>query len=299
MSGHEQTRSVLVGYDGSPASEQALRFGVEEARLRGLPLTVCHAWHWPYPLRPPEENTLEILKGIGAIVADEGVRKAHALAEGLDVRWRLERGWAPAVLLEASRDAALTVLGARGHGGFDDVTVGSTAAQVPARANRPVVIVRPDLPPTPHPRARIVVGVDGSPASEAALGFAFEEAELRGALVEAVCDWWDPAALPGPDRVPFIDPESLRVEAITRFERTVAPWKTRHPRVSVETKFVIETPRRALVKAAEDATLLVVGNRGIGSAPKMLLGPVTQTALHEAPCPVAVVPGPQGGSPDT
>ncbi|GLX02129.1 hypothetical protein Misp02_62150 [Microtetraspora sp. NBRC 16547] len=68
-----------------------------------------------------------------------------------------------------------------------------------------------------------------------------------------------------------------------------------HPKVPVETKFVIETPRRALVKAAEDAALLVVGNRGIGSAPKMLLGPVTQAALYEAPCPVAVVPAQRAG----
>ncbi|ETK32942.1 universal stress protein [Microbispora sp. ATCC PTA-5024] len=295
MSDQDQTRSVLVGYDGSPASEEALYWAVEEARLRDASLTVCHAWHWPYPFRPPEEKTLEVLRCLGAIVADEGVRKAQSRAEGLDVRWHLKRGRPPAVLLEASLDADLIVLGARGQCEFDDVTVGSTTAHVSARARRPVVVVRPGLPPAPPHGARIVVGVDGSAASEAALGFAVQEAELRDGWVEAVCGWWDPSTLPGPDRAPFIEPEALRHEAIARFERTVAPWRAERPQVSIETKFVVEPPRRGVIEAAKGATLLVVGNRGIGSTPVTLLGPVTQAALHEAPCPVGVVPAKEAG----
>ncbi|MBP2705087.1 universal stress protein [Microbispora sp. RL4-1S] len=304
--GRDQVRPVLVGYDGSPAGEAALRWAVEEARLRGAPLTVCHAWCWSYPFRPPDEKTLEVLRCLGAMVADEGVRKAHSFAEGLEVRWHLKRGWPAAVLLEASRDADLVVLGSRGHAGFDDVMVGSTAVQVPARGDRPVVVVRsaerqpvetrgsrgegPSEGQGERRGARVVVGVDGSPASEAALGFALAEAELRDGRVEAVCGWWDPGVLPGPERLPFVRPETLRAEAIERFEHAVAGWKAEHPKVPIETRFVVETPRRALLDAAKDADLLVVGSRGIGSSPKLLLGPVTQTALHEAPCPVAVVP---------
>lgn len=258
--------------------------------MRGLPLTVCHAWSWPYPFRPPEEETLAIIRGMGAIVADEGVRKAHALAEGLDVRWSLEQGFAPAVLLKASREASLVVLGSRGHGGFDNLTVGSAAMQLPAHAACPVIVVRPTLPPARRDGVRMVVGVDGSPASEAALGFAFGEAALRAASVQVICGWWDPGALPGPDRVPFIEPASIRNEVMARFERAVMPWRTEYPKVPVETKLVVEAPRRALINAAKGAALLVVGDRGIGSAPETLLGPVTQAALHEAPCPVAVVP---------
>lgn len=281
---------VLVGYDESPAGEQALRWAVEEAQLRDLPLTVLHAWHWLYPFREPEAETLEIVRGMGAIVADEGVRKAHALAEGLDIRWRLEQGYAPEVLLAAAREASLVVLGSRGQGGFEDLTVGSTALQVPTHATCPVIVVRPTLPPARRDGVRVVVGVDGSPASEAALGFAFREASLRNALVLAICGWWDPATFPGPDRAPFVEPESIRHEAIARFERAVEPWRAEYPKVPVQTKFVVEVPRRALVNASKGAALLVVGDRGIGSVPKTLLGPVTQAALHEAPCPVAVVP---------
>ncbi|GAA4084726.1 universal stress protein [Actinomadura miaoliensis] len=299
-------RPVLVGYDGSPAAEVALRWGVEEARLRGLPVTVCHAWHWPYPLRQPDEETLEILRGAGAIVADEGVRKAHALLTGegvrralafggdVEVRWCLERGWAAAVLLQASRNAELVVLGLRGHGGFEGLTVGSTAVQVASRADRPVVVVGADTPPARWESARIVVGVDGSPASEAALGFAFAEAALRDASLLAVCSWWDPAALPGPDRAPFVEPDRLRHEAIVRFDQAVTPWRAEYPKVPVESRFVVERPRHALLNAADGATLLVVGDRGIGSTPQTLLGPVTQTVLQQALCPVAVVPAPIG-----
>ncbi|MEU8120457.1 universal stress protein [Spirillospora sp. NPDC049024] len=290
MNDRERTGTVLVGYDGSPAADEALRWGVREALSRSLPLTVCHAWHWPYPLRLPDKDTLEVLRGAGAIVADDGVRKAHGLAEGLDVRWRLDRGWASAVLLEASREADMVVLGSRGHGGFEGLSVGSTAVQVASHADRPVIVVRPDLPPVPPDGERLVVGVDGSPGAESAIGFAFEEAALRGASVTAVCSWWDPSAFRGPDRVPFSDPEVIRHEAMARFEEDIAPWRTRYPQVRLETEFMVDTPRRALLGAAHGAALLVMGARGIGAGPQTLLGPVTQAALQEAPCPVAVVP---------
>lgn len=290
VSGSPDVRSVLVGYDESPASEQALRWGVEEAQLRDLPLTVCHAWHWPYPFRPPEADTLKTLRGMAAVVADEGVRKAHSMAEGLDIRWRLEQGFPPAMLLMASREAGLVVLGSRGLGGFGDLTVGSVAVQVPAHATCPVIVVRSTATLPRRDGARVVVGVDGSPASEKALGFAFKEASLRDASLTVVCAWWDLGALPGPDRAPFVQPEVIRREAMTRFERAVAPWQLEYPKVPVETRFVVETPRRAVVDAAKDAALLVVGDRGVGSVPEMLLGPVTQGALHQAACPVAVVP---------
>ena len=293
MNQNHRSDTVLVGYDGSPASYRSLQWAVEAARLRRLPLTICHAWHWPYPLRPPDEDTLEVVQSAGAIVADEGVRKAHALAEDLEVRWELERGWASAMLLKASRSARLVVLGARGHGGFEGLVVGSTAVQMAAHADRPVIVVRADSPVAHPDGGRIVVGVDGSPASESALGFAFEEAALHKGSVTALCSWWDPAALPGPDRAPFSDPEAVRREATARFEHAVRPWQYDFPDIPVEAEFVVDTPRRALINAAQGASLLVVGDRGIGSAPQMLLGPVTQAALQEAPCPVAVVPAQQ------
>jgi nucleotide-binding universal stress UspA family protein len=290
VSDRYETRPVLVGYDGSPASGHALRWAIDEATLRDLPLMVCHAWHWPYPFRPSDSSTFEKVWDMGVAVVEEGVRRARELSAGLDVRRRLMKGAAPAVLLEAAREASVVVLGTRGHGGFEGLSVGSVAVQVPAHATCPVVVVVRDAPPPRRDGARIVVGVDGSPASEAALAFAFEEAMLRDTAVLAVCSWWDAGILPGPERAPFTDLDAVQMEARSRFERAIEPWRAEYPKVLVATKFVVELPRAALARAASGAVLLVVGDRGIGSVPEMLLGPVTQAALHEAPCPVAVAP---------
>lgn len=284
------TRFVWVGYDGSPGAEQALCWGVEEALLRDLPLTICHAWHWPYPFRPLAQQVLEQVESVGAAVLDSGARRVRELAAGLDVRTHLAKGTASAVLLEAAHDAELIVLGSRGHGGFEDLQVGSAAVQVPAHSGKPVIVVRPTLPPVRRDGVRVAVGVDGSPASQAALAFAFGEAELRGGSVMALCAWWDAAALPGPNRVPFTDTAAMRRGAAERFEDWVKPWASRYPKVPVRSEFVNERPQRAVNEMARGAVLLVLGDRGVGSVPAMRLGPVTQAALFAAPCPIAVTP---------
>jgi nucleotide-binding universal stress UspA family protein len=279
-------RAVLVGFDASPAAERALRWAAAEASLRGVPLLVCHAWTWPYPLTPPDEGALRIVRGMGALAVDDGVRLARQTAPGLDVRPLLVKGTPPGAILEASADAALTVIGARGSGGFDKLPIGSTAVHVPAHADRPVIVV------PAHERRRsprIVVGIDGSPASEAALRFALQEAGLHGATVTLVCAWWDPAALPSPERLPFTDPEAIKKQAEARFAAKVEPCLADYPDVAVERSFVRERAQDVLADNARDAMLLVVGDRGIGSSPRTLLGAVTRLVLHEAPSPVAVV----------
>lgn len=279
--------AVLVGFDASPAAERAVRWAAAEASLRQVPLVVCHAWTWPYPLTPRDADALEIVRRMGAMALDDGARLARKSAPGLDVRPLLMRGTPPGALLDASADAALIVIGARGAGGFDKLPIGSTAVHVPAHADRPVVVV-----PAREPRRaakRIVVGVDGSPASEAALRFALREARSRDAAVTLVCAWWDPAALPGPDRLPFTDPGAVRKQAEAWFAAAVEPCLAAHPGVAAERRFVVERAHRVLAAEAEEAMLLVVGDRGIGSSPRTLLGAVTRAVLHEAPCPVAVV----------
>ncbi|WP_240776727.1 universal stress protein [Nonomuraea basaltis] len=278
-----------MGYDESPASTLALCWAVEEARLRKSSVLVCHAWHWPYPLRPVEQEVLAQIERVAAHVVDEGVRRARSLAPDMDVRPRLARGTASTVLLQAAREAELTVLGSRGQGGFDDLQVGSAAVQVPAHSVGPVVVIRPDGKPAGD-GIRIVVGIDGSPASLAAFGFALEEAALRGGAVTAICCWRDYGPLAGPEWQPFVDFPAIRRGAEVRFRDVTSHLTSRHPKVSVTTEFVAERPQRALIDATKDAMLLVLGNRGTDSPPCLLLGPVTQTALAEARCPVAVTP---------
>lgn len=82
-------RPVLVGYDESPASTLALCWAVEEARLRKSSVLVCHAWHWPYPLRPVEQEVLAQIERVAAHVVDEGIRRARSLAP----TWTSGRDW--------------------------------------------------------------------------------------------------------------------------------------------------------------------------------------------------------------
>ncbi|GLY88905.1 universal stress protein [Actinoallomurus iriomotensis] len=290
MGDRDGRRPVVVGYDGSPGADQALCWGAEEAQLRDLPLVIFHAWHWPYPFHPLAQQVLEQVENVGAAVLEAGVDRVRELAEGLEVRTHLAKGTSAAVMLEAARDAELVVLGSRGHGGFEDLQAGSAAMQVPAHADRPVIVVRPTLPPARRDGVWVTVGVDGSPASQAALAFAFAEAELRGGSVVALCAWWDTSALPGPNRLPFTDTEMMRRAARERFEEWLRPWAARHPKVAVRTEFKNERPQGAVNEMARGAVLLVLGARGVGAVPATRLGPVTQSALLAAPCPVAVTP---------
>ncbi|MFD0899151.1 universal stress protein [Actinomadura sediminis] len=291
-------REVLVGFDASPAAERALRWAAVEASLRGMPLGVCHAWHWPYPQHAQDRGAMQIVRRMGALTLDDGLRLARETVPGLDVRPVLLKGTPSGALLAASADAALIVLGARGAGGFDRLPLGSAAVHVPAHADRPVVVV--PAHDEPERATRIVVGIDGSPASETALRFALAEARLRGAVVTLVCAWWDPGALPGPDRLPFTGPQAVKEQAKARFTSSVGPCLVDYPDVAVEERFVRERAGRVLADNARDAMLLVVGDHGIESSPTTLLGAVTRAVLHEMPSPVAVVherdPKPQESS---
>jgi nucleotide-binding universal stress UspA family protein len=177
----------------------------------------------------------------------------------------------------------MLVVGHRGNEGFDGLLVGSVAARLAAHAYCPLVVVRESA----TEEGPVVAGVDGSPASGAALAFAFGEAALRGVGVHLVCSAQDPGAA-GSAAASLPDSGEWDQEAAARFERTVAPWCEKYPYVPARTSFVTAPPRQALLSAAEEATLLVVGRRGHGDV-RGLLGSVSQYMTHYAPCPVAIV----------
>lgn len=273
---------VLVGYDGSKEGERALRWAVGEAKLRRLPLEVCHAWHWPYPTAQLDPEGLGIVRRMAEHVLDHGVSIATGLAHGLEVRKRLATGPASAALLHEAFGAELVVVGSHGHAGLP---VGSAALHVPARATSPVIVVRE----SDASEGRVVVGVDGSSGGDAALEFAFEEAALRGWRLDAVYGAWEPGAVAGTDLALYADADALERAAGARLERSVAPWRVKYPQVDARTHLRLEPPREALLAAAEGADLLVVGHRGHGGIAPLLLGAVSQAALVHGPCSVAVV----------
>jgi nucleotide-binding universal stress UspA family protein len=134
---------------------------------------------------------------------------------------------------------------------------------------------------------RIVVGVDGSVSSHAALRWAAGHAQLVGGVVEAVCAWDTPSesGWAGPATEPRFDLEQARrgfAEEIGTVFRDGKP-------VEVREMLVRGDPSEVLVRASEGAELLVVGSRGRGGFARAMLGSVSQRCAQHTPCPVVVV----------
>ncbi|MFD2767704.1 universal stress protein [Micromonospora eburnea] len=281
---------IVVGVDGSPSALDAVRVAAREAAGRRRPLRVVNAFLWPLlgtPLGPiavklPDS---ELRQGAEKIVA-EAVDEARKIDSELPVTGEVVDGGPVTVLLRASRDAALLVLGHRGLGGFAGLLVGSAAVQLSARADCPVLVVRGEL----RADGPVVVGVDGSPISDEAIGFAFAEAAQRGTDLVAVHAWRYPSPIGPGDIMPLVyDPEKLRAEEERVLAEAVAGWAERYPEVRVRQKLVAAAPARALVEESADAQLTVVGAHGRGSLGGLLLGSVSHAVLHHSRSPLAIV----------
>jgi nucleotide-binding universal stress UspA family protein len=135
---------------------------------------------------------------------------------------------------------------------------------------------------------RIVVGVDGSPGAQVALRFAIDEARQRRAALEVVHAWHVPYYGGGTLPAPLLDPAPIEAGEQHVLDRSVDAEDTSG--VDVSRILVCDTPSHALIEAAKGAALLVVGTRGRGGFAGLLLGSVSQTVTHHAPCAVVVVP---------
>jgi nucleotide-binding universal stress UspA family protein len=272
---------IVVAYDGSPDAQTALTWAVRTAILteQAVVAVVATATDdlmpqrsllWGDELDEVRESAERILGE--ALVADSAVD--------------LRPGPAVSVLLEAAKGASLLVVGSRGHGQVAGAVAGSVSQHLARHASCPVVVARP----VAHPgAARIVVGVDGSGGSDAALEFACRRAELTGEEVVVVHGWRDGSAsgttrreVPAEFMERIAEEERLLAEA-------VAGVQADHPDVHLEPEAIPVVAWRALADASAVATLVVVGSRGRGAFAGMLLGSVSQQVLHHAQCPVAVV----------
>jgi len=281
---------VVVGFDGSAASSRAVEWAVREARIRGVPLTVCHAWEVPvHPVTPTE---VEPARNSAKRILARGVAVAGCQGPGIPIASRLLAGPAAPALVYAAEGAELLVVGARGAGSCAWLGLGSVSSQLTMHAKCPVEVVRGDGSWRGH---GIVVGVDGSAWSESAVGFAFEEASLHGMPLTVVTSWWEPLASvastmhTSTEMANFLDITQMRRGAEVRTELVTSRWREKYPDVTFTSSLATEPPRTALLAAAERAALLVVGARGLGGFPGMLLGSVGQAMVDHAPCPVAVI----------
>lgn len=274
-------RSILVGVDGSAPSDAALGWAAHEASLRGVGLSLVHAFAWSL-------LGIDARHHVGREDAHRMVADAHHRAEkiapGVHVRSKIVTESPSPALIERSAESGLVVLGTgkRGRGGFRDLLAGSVALQVAGHACCPVVLVHAGWRP-PIDDREIVVGAGGN----AALQVAFTEAELRGVRLRAIRAW-QPIMPAGPTG---LTPTGMAVAELEQDEekilaRTLVSWRERHPDVRVVESVVCDSSRHALIEAARRAELLVVGAREhFGS---LALGTTAHAVIHRITCPVLV-----------
>ncbi|MCO5974983.1 universal stress protein [Actinoallomurus soli] len=181
----------------------------------------------------------------------------------------------PDRLLAEAADAAMIVVGSTGFLAMSRLATGSTAMEVAVRADVPVVVIRPGLPDAaPGPSTgRVVAGVDGTALSEAAIRFAFAEADDREC---------------GLTLVHAVDREEDREAGEAALTRLAGE----RPDVRMVVRAGLAS--RILIDESAGAELLVIGSRGRAGLSGMLLGSVSQAVVHRAHCPVAVVRAPPG-----
>ena len=300
MEQNQTQRAVVAGVDGSECGLQAVRWAAGEALRRQLPLRLVAAHAWP-------SGGLVGDPGLGvdyrAVLRDvvlghlaTAAADARQVAPELDIEQVEVTGYPVPVLLGESAHAEIVVLGDRGLGGFTGLLIGSVAVEVTAHASCPVIVVRGSEPDRTGPRPEpVVVGVDGSPTSEAATAFAFEAASLRRVPLVAVHVWRD--VLVDATMAPLLDWDVIDSDEREVLAERLAGWTEKYPDVPVRRLVARDRPARALVEESGRAQLVVVGSRGRGGFHGLLLGSVSQALLHNAHCPVAVVRSPRGDEP--
>ncbi|MFE3448813.1 universal stress protein [Nonomuraea sp. NPDC059194] len=275
---------IVVGTDGSAGATRAVMWAAQDAALKRSRLQIAHVLETAradVPYNPPREVAERLLA--------EAARSARELGPAVEVTVRLLAGHPATELRALAENADELVVGSRGLGGFASALLGSVSLGVAGRVHRPVVVVRPAAAAQgaaaqgAAAQAEIVVGVDGSADSEAALEYAVTEAALRQAPLRVVRAWQVPP------HVMSFDPLAAQQEQAELVADLLAPWRDKHPEVSFTKDVVCAHPAAALVNASKNATLVVVGSRGRGQFAAAVLGSVSHGVLCHAHCPVAVV----------
>lgn len=291
---------IIVGIDGSDHSIGAMRFAAEEARLRGVGLTLVSAYSMSaeaisaasYGQATVEDE--ELLRDRYTAVLDDA-RKQVGHFDG-EVHTMVQRGDSTHVLVRLSADAELIVVGSRGLGGIARSVLGSTSAGLPAHSSAPVIIVPASYTEalaeggkSARPNAPISVGTDGSRHSMLAVLEAARMASERGVPLQLVS-----ALTPlAPDfhwtRQP--NRQEAATQALQDRLAVDAEWLRRHyPDLELDPIIRSGNAADVLIDVSSRSHLTVVGSRGRGGFLGLLLGSTSQPVMHHAEGPLMIVP---------
>ena len=279
---------IVVGVDGSPASKVAVDWAARDAAMRGTTLGLVHVVSSvvaPLSQTPLPAGIGKWQQQKGRECLNEALRVVDEAAMGT-VQAQSEMYYSATVptLVDLSKGAELIVVGSRGHGALGSL-LGSVSAGVVQRAHCPVAVIHDEDPLMPHPaQAPVLVGIDGSPASELATAIAFDEASRRHVDLVALHAWSDAGALD----FPGMDWSTMKSSEDEVLAERLAGWQEQYPDVSVYRVVVCGHPARQLIEHSEEAQLAVVGSRGLGGFAGMLLGSVSAAVVQSARMPVIV-----------
>lgn len=291
MSSQQRELNVqwLVGVDGSKGSGHALRWSVSLAEARSARIRVVRAWQ-PRVSAVGELDLPFLAEQVPEAARAELDELAASLGEAGQIEWTVESGNPSSTLIDAAEGADLLVLGTRGLGGFKRLLLGSVSHQCAAHAHVPVAVIPPSASLDGRVD-RIVIGMDGSPNAKAALRWALDFAGSETTV--HIVGVWEPSVLATEaDRQDFDYLSEPARERFTEAIDEVCGART-GDEVNLEADFRYANAAAALLECGSEADLLVVGARGQGLVASAILGSVASRVLHQAPCPVVVVPRPK------
>jgi nucleotide-binding universal stress UspA family protein len=292
MSGTKD-RGILVCVDGSEAAEAAVAWATREAGLRDLPITLMHAVA-PVVVGWPVGQLYADMPEWQRETAQQVMDQAHKIVNvNLDdvkpheIRTEIIYSDIVPAMIDASTDASMIVVGSQGLGALGRLLLGSVTAGLLHHAYCPVAVIHSNADLTPVADAPVLVGTDGSPASEAAIALAFDEASRRGVGLVALHAWSDVAVFP----MLGMDWRDSEAEGHEILAERLAGFHEQYPDVRVKRVIVCDKPSRWLLEEAAHAQLVVVGSRGRGGFAGMLLGSVSSRVAQAATVPVIVTRG--------
>lgn len=281
----KDAKGLVVGVDGSSVSNAAVAWAARDAAMRNVPLTLVHmlsAYVPTFPQIPLAGGVAVWQEDDARQVLEEAAKIARESVGGpIEIATELKSSPPIPTLVDLSRDAELVVLGSHGRGAVGRVLLGSVSSGVLRGAACPVAIVPGDESPADAP---VVLGIDGSPASELATAVAFDEASRRRVPLRAVHAWSDAEVLD----IGGLDWPALEAEAQQILAERLAGWQERYPDVAVQRRVVCDRPAHELVNQSKSAQLVVIGSRGRGAIAKMLLGSVSNAVVHSVHTPIIV-----------
>jgi nucleotide-binding universal stress UspA family protein len=292
MPDQSEDLGIVVGVDGSTASTAAVRWAARRASKRNTGLTIVHASppmvpmsslvDWRGPTAPDVISAQE--EQIRRLI-DDAAKTANDTVGGLHIQVKAFVAEPVSALLELSNDAQILVVGRRGRSALAGVLLGSVSMAMIHRAGCPVAVINDESPAEAASMdAPVLVGIDGSPASELATAIAFDEASWRGVELVALHAAYDG----DPFGIHQLEWAAVEPKAHEALAERLAGWQERYPDVRVRRVVVFDQPAHHLVEQAKTAQLVVVGTRGHGEFTGLLLGSVSAAVVQATRTPVIV-----------